>query len=65
MSDHQDRVKNLPDRGGRLERYPRSDLEHAAKQLLKQCDDALLDNMNLNLKLAMDNLRKVMGEDKL
>jgi hypothetical protein len=40
-------------------------LEHAAKQLLKQCDAALRDNMNLNLKLAMDNLRKVMGEDKL
>jgi hypothetical protein len=60
MSDHQDRAKHLPERdSGRLHHHPRSDLEHAAQQLLTQCE--AVEFPSANLTLAMDNLRAVLG----
>jgi hypothetical protein len=62
MSDHQDKSGDLPERdSGRTKYVPRSDVEHAARELLKQCD-ALSFTSNC-MQLAVDNMHKVLGDE--
>lgn len=63
MSDHQDRAKQLPDRGGRLQHHPRSDLEHAAREVIKNCERLSYAHIDASMGLALDNLRKVLGDE--
>lgn len=49
-----------PDRGGRMPDVPRSDVEHAARELLMQCETVPFPTASM--RLAMDNMRKVLGE---
>ena len=58
MSDHQDRARALP--VGRWQQATRSDVEQALRELLRQCE-GMPDN-SLCMRLAMDNARKVLGE---
>ena len=61
MSDHQDKSRDLPERdSGRVKYVPRSDLEHAAREVLKHRHEIIAPSNCM--RLALDNLNQVLGE---
>jgi hypothetical protein len=61
MSDHQDKSGDLPERdSGRTKYVPRSDLEHAAREVMKHRHEIVAPSNCL--ALALDNLKQVLGD---